>query len=67
LRAVCLDADREHKDLLLSVDPDPEMDFARLVTLYQSFGFTMLDDGTTMRRTWKQLPKVTNPFMAEAQ
>lgn len=54
LRAVCIDADREMRDLLLSVDPDPDIDSDRLVKLYESYGFVMLKDKQTMRRTWRR-------------
>lgn len=60
LRALCTQADRENKDLLLSVQPDPEIDESRLLSFYESFGFTALSDGTTMLRKWVALPKVVS-------
>lgn len=57
LKAITNQADRENKDLLLSVQPDPDMDFNRIVKLYESFGFKMQNDGTTMHRKYVHLPK----------
>ena len=57
IRAITNQADREHKDLLLSVQPDPGTDFTRLAKLYESYGFRMLEDGTTMKRQCVALPK----------
>lgn len=57
MRAITNEADRETKDLILSVDPDPGMDFDRLVKFYESFGFTMMADGTSMYRKYVKLPK----------
>lgn len=52
---VCRDADREHKDLMLSLDHDPEIDFIRYMNFFKDFGFTALEDGITMRRSWVNL------------
>lgn len=61
LKWVTIDADREYRNLLLAVDPDQDMDFDRLVKLYSEYGFTMLEDGISMKRNWKFLPKVGFP------
>jgi GNAT superfamily N-acetyltransferase len=58
MKALCTQADRQMKDLVLSVQPDPEIDFNRLVTFYQRFDFAMLEDGTTMRRKYHYIPRV---------
>lgn len=57
LRAVCKDADREHKNLMIKLELEPEMDFARLITLFQEFGFKR-QESSIMTRVWVQLPKV---------
>lgn len=58
LNAVTVDADREYKDLYLSVIPDDGIDRDRLVKLYQEFGFKFQDEDAMLRK-WRQLPRVT--------
>lgn len=59
LKAVCTDADREHKNVMLSVDPNPGIDRDRLVKLCLSFGFEhLIDDATTMLRKWRKLAAI---------
>lgn len=54
LRLVTRDADREHRDLMLAVHGDPDMDSHRLQNLFEEFDFySMGDDGVTMKRKWK--------------
>lgn len=65
MAAILKQADREHKDVVLVVAPDPDTDFRRLVDFCESFGFKMLSDGLTMRRRWVELLHVPNPY-AEA-
>lgn len=57
LEIVCVEADREYKNLMLSVDPDPGMDWDRLIKFYMSFDFVLLNDDSTMLRKWRRLPK----------
>lgn len=56
LKAVCKDADREHKDLVLSLHPDPEVDYDRYAEFFRKEGFEFVDQpDPTMYRNWKKL------------
>lgn len=60
LNAVTIDADREFRNLMLTVEPDDGTDLHRLVKLYLEFGFHPYRDlDAVMVRQWRQLPRVT--------
>lgn len=52
LRQVCEEADKENTVLVLSVKPDPGIDFDRLVRLYERNSFEMVEP-TCMERAPK--------------
>lgn len=65
LKAITTEADREYKNILLSITTDPDVDLARLVKFFLTFGFEV--NGDTMIRKWRQLPRVIVPNIPQSR
>lgn len=66
LKAITTEADREYKNISLTITPDADMDPTRLVVLFQTYGFEV-QGNNTMTRTWRQLPRVIVPNIPQSR